>query len=63
MNKSKVLTPDVIEKIDAAIDAFRKIDAANAEERASIDARVAVLEWIKSGKSGTVQVHGPKNDD
>lgn len=61
MNKSKILTPAIIEKIDAVIEEFNKIDA-DAQERVSIDARIAVLEWLKSGKSGTVQVHGTKTE-
>ncbi len=57
MNKSKILTPDVVEKIDATIEAFKKLQPENDEERASIDARIAVLEWLKSGRRGTVKVH------
>lgn len=57
MNKSKVLTPEVIEKIDAVIAAFKAIEVETDEERASIEARIAVMEWLKSGKRGTVQVH------
>ncbi len=58
MNKSKVLTEEVVSKIDAVIDALKKIPTETEAEKASIDARISVLEWLKSGKAGTVRVQG-----
>ena len=55
-SKSKVLNEDVVAKIDAVISALMDIKVDNEEEKKSVDARIAVLEWLKSGRSGKLHV-------
>lgn len=55
-SKSKVLNEDVVAKIDAVIAALRDVKIDTEEEKKSVDARVAVLEWLKSGRSGKLHV-------
>ena len=59
MDKKKVLTDKVIDKINDVIDALKEIEVKDAEERRIVESRIAVLEWLKSGQPGKVVVGNP----
>lgn len=56
MNKSKILNDKVIEKINAVIQELRSIKIETDQDKVSIESRIAVLEWLKSGRSGHLKV-------
>lgn len=56
MNKSKILNDKVIEKINAVIQELRNIKIETDQDKISIESRIAVLEWLKSGRSGHLKV-------
>lgn len=57
MNKSKILNDKVIEKINAVIQELRNIKIETDQDKVSIESRIAVLEWLKSGRSGHLKVN------
>lgn len=59
MDKKRVLTDKFVQKVDEAISALREIDVKDSDEQMVIDSRVAVLEWLKSGRAGKLVVGTP----
>lgn len=55
MNK-KTSVAKVITKLDAAIAAFREMQAERPQDADAIEARIVVLEWLKTGNSGELTV-------
>ncbi len=55
MNK-KTSVAKVITKLDAAIAAFREMQAERPQDTDAIEARIVVLEWLKTGNSGELTV-------
>ncbi len=58
MNK-KTSVAKVITKLDAAIAAFREMQAERPQDTDAIEARIVVLEWLKTGNSGELTVDTP----
>lgn len=55
-DKCKVLTPEIVAKLDDLIAEFRKIEIENDYDKKNVESRIAVLEWLKSGKAGRLEV-------
>lgn len=55
MNK-KTSVAKVITKLDAAIAAFREMQVERPQDTDAIEARIVVLEWLKTGNSGELTV-------
>lgn len=55
-DKRKVLTPEIVAKLDDLIAEFRKIEIENDYDKKNVESRIAVLEWLKSGKAGRLEV-------
>lgn len=51
-----MLTPQIVEKLDDLITEFRKIEIENDHDKKNVESRIAVLEWLKSGKAGRLEV-------
>lgn len=56
MTKSKVLNENVLAKIDSVIEELKKVDAESEQDKIGVESRIAVLEWLKSGRSGHLKV-------
>lgn len=55
-DKCKVLTPEIVAKLDDLIAEFHKIEIENDYDKKNVESRIAVLEWLKSGKAGRLEV-------
>jgi hypothetical protein len=62
MDRKKVMTEKVIEKINDVISALQEITVENPADKSVIDSRIAILEWMKTGRSGKLIV-GAKPDE
>lgn len=57
--KKKTSVTKVIAKLDAAIAAFREMQTERPQDADAIEARIVVLEWLKTGNSGELTVDTP----
>lgn len=59
MNKKASSIQKVVAKLDDAITAFREMQVERPQDTDAIEARIAVLEWLKTGESGELTVDTP----